>query len=53
MFIWSLKPQAIFLSHNIFYFPTKQNKEILFGGKQIFAEKYKFQVLFVAKAQGL
>ena len=52
MFIWSLKPQHISLSHNFVYFPTKQNTEIWFGGEQIFTAKYKFQVLFVAKAQG-
>ena len=33
--------------------PTKKNTEILFGGEQIFTAKYKFQVQFVAKAQGL
>ena len=54
MFTWSLKPQHISKTHNFFFnFPTKENTEVLFGGEQIFTAKYKFQVLFVAKAQGL
>ena len=30
---------------------TKQNTEILFGWEQIYDAKYKFQMLFMAKAQ--
>ena len=37
MFTWSLK--------HLFYFPTKQNTEILFGCEHILTAKYKFQVL--------
>ena len=51
MFTWYQKPHHISMSRNFFYFPTKQITEI--GGEQIFIAKYKFQVLVVAKVQGL
>ena len=53
MFTWFLKQQQISLSHISFYFPTKQNTEILFDWEQIYTAKYKFQVFIVAKAKGL
>ena len=53
LFTWTLKPQHIALSCNIFALPTNQNTEILFGWEQIYAAKYKFQMVFMAKAQYL
>ena len=53
LFTWSLKSQHISFSCNILSLQTKQSSEILFGWEQIYAAKYKLQMLFMAKTKYL